>query len=245
MNNGRVVLMQVVQALQNLLQPLLDDLQLRVADLLDVLPQRAACDHLGDDMDLVVLATYPGADEPYDVLVLELLDDVDFGLDARTIRFVQHAEVDRGPGHLASRVHVDTAVNILVGAAAEQLCEASESTTGRLRNSLLVAAILELGHGRLLIVKAALVDLVIILLLLPFDILLLRRLVARCHFLHLLYLLRVTWPHNGRLRIARSWLHSLLLRTGRLRVCIDGLDRLALGGRLALRLHLCYSSCSL
>ena len=93
-NDGRIVLVQVIEALQYFMQPLLDDLELRVANLLNVLAKGAAGDHFSDDVDLVVLAANPRTYKSDNVFVLQFFDYVDFGLDARTVRLVQHAEVD-------------------------------------------------------------------------------------------------------------------------------------------------------
>ena len=69
---------EVLESLEHLMAPLLNDLKLELAHASQVLPETAARDHLSYEMNLLELFVNPGTDEADDVWVLELFDDVDF-----------------------------------------------------------------------------------------------------------------------------------------------------------------------
>lgn len=70
--------MQIGDALQDLMTPLFDDLELWLAHLFEVLAQTAAGDNLGDEMNLFFLLANPGADERDDVRMVQFLDNFYF-----------------------------------------------------------------------------------------------------------------------------------------------------------------------
>lgn len=69
---------QVLESLEHLMTPLLDDLELELAHASQVLPETATRNHLSYQMNLLELFVDPGADKADDVWVLELFDDVNF-----------------------------------------------------------------------------------------------------------------------------------------------------------------------
>ena len=70
--------MKVVQPLQDLVAPLLDYLKLGISHLLKVLPQASSGNHLGYEMDLVLLFANPSTNEGDNIGMLHLLNKSNF-----------------------------------------------------------------------------------------------------------------------------------------------------------------------
>jgi hypothetical protein len=84
-DDGGLLGVQVIYALENFLAPVLDHLQFRLPHFLEELAQTAACDHFGDEMNLLFLLADPGRHEGYYIPVLQLLYNVDFRFNPRAL----------------------------------------------------------------------------------------------------------------------------------------------------------------
>ena len=65
------------------------------------------------------------------VVVFEILDEVDFLHDSLLFALRQPSQLDYVPGHLSPGILIDSFIDSLVGAAAQFLGEAFESSLGR------------------------------------------------------------------------------------------------------------------
>ena len=138
--------MQIVQPLKDFMAPDLDDLQLRIPHLLQELPQAASGDHLGDEVDLILLLADPCADERNNVLVFHLLNQLDLRLNPRLLALRQSVQVNNTPGHFSACVVVDCPVDCLVCTSTKLLCESLKATVGgALHESLVIVVFLTLS----------------------------------------------------------------------------------------------------
>ncbi len=94
MDDGRVVRVQVHQALQHLPRPALQHLLVDLLVLFAVLPQRPRREELGDEVHGEVLLVEPAVEEAHDVLVLQLLQHADLGKEPLALPRRHHQVVD-------------------------------------------------------------------------------------------------------------------------------------------------------
>lgn len=130
MNYRRLLLVEIRNALEDLVAPFLDDLELGLAHLLEILSQTAAGNDLGDEMNLFFFLANPGADERDDVWMIELLYDFDFGLDSRPFCLGKSRQTDNAPRNFTASIVVDAPVDRFVRSSAQFLIKSFESPAG-------------------------------------------------------------------------------------------------------------------